>query len=899
MSLQLQIMLQQAVKAFREGSFDSAYSISKRLLEIDKKNFTALYIFGLINALRGSFEDAIFFLGQAVKINPNDAPLQYNLAKALSDCGKDEEAIAHHIKATTLDPSNLDAWMNYGKSFGNIGQFEDALICYDKVLSLKPDYAEAWSNKGVMHHELKQYQNALSNYDKALSLKPDYAEAWSNKGAALNELKRYEEALDHYDKALSLKPDYAEAWSNKGTALNELKRYEEALDYYDKALSLKPDYAEAWANKGVALNELKRYEEALDHYDKALSLKPDYAEAWSNKGTALNELKRYEEALDHYDKALSLKPDYAEAWANKGMTLFKIKRYEEALVYSDKALSLDSDCARAWANKGVTLQELRYFEDALACHDKVLSLKPDHAEAWANKAGTLNELHRYEEAINYHDKALSLKPDYAEAWANKAGALNELKRYEEALTHYEKALSLNPDIERIFGDLVYCGLKMASWTSFKDYVCKLRNDLLVRKKIASPFVTLSLIDDAYLHKNCAEIYALDRHPFNDVLGFSFRYPASKKIRIGYFSADFKNHPVSVLTAELFELHDRDKFEIIAFSFGVDDKSPIRLRLSKAFDQFIDVSKMSDLEIAKLSRDLRIDIAVDLAGHTANNRMGIFSYRVAPVQVNWLGYPGTIGVDYFDYILADKIVIPTESQKFYSEKVVYLPHTYMVDDTKRIVSSRVFTRKECGLPENAFIFCCFNNHHKFNPHVLDGWARILLAVKNSVIWLSENNKSFTANIVKEFKERGIDSKRVFFAKKLNLMEDYLARYNLADLFLDTYPYNAHTTAIDSLKGGVPLVTLMGQSFASRVAASLLNAIDLPMLATSTQEEYESLAIRLATNPQSLLDIKLKLIDNRLTKPLFNTSLFVKGIEMSYIKMHQRYQAGLLPAHMIIS
>jgi predicted O-linked N-acetylglucosamine transferase (SPINDLY family) len=308
--------------------------------------------------------------------------------------------------------------------------------------------------------------------------------------------------------------------------------------------------------------------------------------------------------------------------------------------------------------------------------------------------------------------------------------------------------------------------------------------------------------------------------------------------------------------------------------------------------------MSDREIAQLAQELEIDIAIDLAGPTQHSRTGIFSYRAAPIQVNWLGYPGTIGANFIDYIVADTTIIPVESQQFYFEKVVALPDSYMVDDSKRLASSRVFTREECGLPENSFVFCCFNNGYKFNPQVLDWWSRILLAVKNSVIWISENNKFFSVNIVAEFENRGIDSSRIIFAPRVELMEDHLARYALADLFLDTYPYNAHTTAIDSLKAGVPVLTLIGQSFASRVAASLLNAVDLPELVTTNQADYEVMAIELAKNPKKLADIKLNLATNRLTAPLFDTSLFTKNLETAYIKMMERHLAGLQPDHITI-
>jgi predicted O-linked N-acetylglucosamine transferase (SPINDLY family) len=429
-----------------------------------------------------------------------------------------------------------------------------------------------------------------------------------------------------------------------------------------------------------------------------------------------------------------------------------------------------------------------------------------------------------------------------------------------------------------------------------DIICK---KVMANEKVIHPFALLTFTDDAFLHKKCSEIYAQNKYPINSVLGPILKLPKKEKIRIGYFSPDFQNHPVSFLTAELFELHDRDKFEVFAFSL---QKAPVgdemNLRLRKGFDQFIEVEDRSDLQIAQLAREMEMDIAIDLSGHTQHSRTGIFSYRAAPIQVNWLGYPGTIGVDFIDYIIADQTIIPEQSLQFYAEKVASLPDTYMVDDSKRIASTRVFTRKECGLPENAFIFCCFNNDYKFNPQVLDAWARILLATENSVLWISENTEHFRVNLTTEFEKRGVESTRIIYAQRLESMADHLARYALADLFLDTHPYNAHTTAVDALKAGIPVLTLIGQSFAGRVAASLLNAIGLPELITHTQEEYEALAIELAMNPQKLAAIKLKLANNRLTTALFNTPLFTKNLEAAYSEMYQRYRADLPPDHIAI-
>jgi predicted O-linked N-acetylglucosamine transferase (SPINDLY family) len=577
----------------------------------------------------------------------------------------------------------------------------------------------------------------------------------------------------------------------------------------------------------------------------------------------LHELKRHDEAITHFDKALDLKPDYHEGWSNKGVTLHELKRHDEAITHYDKALTL----------------------------------KPDYHEAWSNKANVLNELKRYDEAITHYDKALTLKPDYHEAWSNKANVLNELKRYDEAITHYDKALDLKPDIDWVSGNLLHAKMQICSWSGLTESFEDISKKVAANERVAHPFPLLALNDDTFLHKKSAEIYIQSRYPFNPVLESTVKHPQSQKIRVGYFSADFKNHPVTFLIAELFELHDRSQFEIYGFSL-VNATDEMRGRLQLAFDYFIDAQGMSDIEIAQLSRSLNIDIAVDLTGLTKDSRTGIFSFRAAPIQVNYLGYPGTMGAKYIDYIIADKNLIPLEYQSCYSEKVVYLPNSYQVNDRKRLISDRQFTRQELGLPENGVIFCCFNNNYKILPTTFEGWMRILKAVEGSILWLLQDNSWSVENLKKEAEKQGLAPDRLVFAERLPSPE-HLARHRHADLFLDTFPYNAHTTTSDALWAGLPVLTLMGKSFASRVAASLLNAVGLSELITNTQEEYESLAIDLAMNPQNIADLKLKLARNRLTTPLFDTPLFAKNLETAYIKMMERYQADLKPDHIFIA
>ena len=538
------------------------------------------------------------------------------------------------------------------------------------------------------------------------------------------------------------------------------------------------------------------------------------------------------------------------------------------------------------------------YESACRNFYEALSISPNDIAVVVNYASALHELKRFEDAISYFNIALNLESNYFQAWCNKGNSLRALKRYDEAIIHYEKALSLNPDIEWVNGFLLHTKMNICDWTALSESSENISKKVFSNIKVALPFQLLALKDDALLNKKASEIFSQDKYPFNPILGSILRFPESQKIRIGYFSADFHNHATGYLMAELFELHDKSQVELFGFSFGPIVNDEMRQRLLKSFDQFFEVGRKSDVEVAKLSRDLNIDIAIDLKGFTQDSRTGIFSHRAAPIQVNYLGYPSTMGTDYIDYIIADETLIPLKSQSCYSEKVVYLPNSYQVNDRKRLISEKQFTKQDLGLPENSFVFCCFNNNFKILPTTFASWMRILKAVEGSVLWLLQDNSLAVSNLKKEAQKQGVDAQRLIFADRVTLPE-HLARHRQADLFLDTLPCNAHTTASDALWVGLPVLTLIGSSFAGRVAASLLSAIGLPELITYTQEEYEALAIELALHPKKLADIQLKLAKNRLTAPLFDTPLFTKNLEAAYLRMYQQYQADLLPEHIFIS
>ena len=715
-------------------------------------------------------------------------------------------------------------------------------------------------------------------------------------GIALQQQGQLLQANEIYSQVLDLQPNHFDALHLSGLIAAQGKNLVLALELFGKAIEIKPDSAHAHSNRGNVLLELKHFEEALSSYDKAIEIKPDFVDTYFNRGIALKELKREDEAIASYDCAIQLKPDFAEAHNSRGNVLQKLKNFEQALTSYDNAIRINPNLAESFYNRGIALKELMRVEEAVASYIKAIGIKPDYADAYCNLGIALIVLKRFEEALTSYDFAIQIKPDFADAYCNRGSALKELMFFDEAVANYVRAIELMPDYEYLLGTQLHTKMQMCDWQYFEASVENLFLKINQGKKSSLSITTLALTDSLSIQRKASEILMNDKHPFNPCLGFITKLPRKEKIKIGYYSEDLREHPVAYLAVELFELHDKNNFELIAFYYGPPESSSIHTRVSSAFNKFIDIRQKSDNEVAKLSRAMGINIAIDLTGSTGNQRVGIFARRAAPIQLSYIGYLGTMGSDYYDYLIADKTVIPVSSQQYYSEKIVYLP-SYQVNDSKRLISDKIFEKTELKLPLNVFVFCCFNNNYKITPPTFDGWMRILNAVPDSVLVLYAENQWAEANLKLEAEKRGVSKTRLVFGGRIERSE-YLARYRLADLFLDTLPYNAGATASDALWTGLPVLTCMGESFASRVAASLLNAIELPELITTTQEQYEATAIELATNPAKLKAIKDKLGRNRLTTALFDTTRFTKNIEAAYIQMYERYQADLLPDHIYI-
>jgi protein O-GlcNAc transferase len=718
------------------------------------------------------------------------------------------------------------------------------------VAAARPDSFDTWHLLGVIQSQLGKSDKALTSYDRALALRPDVPEALTNRGAALHDLGRFADALKDYEAALTLRPDFVHGLTNRGIALHALKRFEEALTSCDAALAAQPRNPEALARRGAVLHELDRFEEALASYDRALALRPGDPETLYNRGNSLGKLHRLEEALASFDRALALRPDYPEALANRG----------------------------------AALHELKHFEEARANFDFSLLARPNDSEAHCNRGAALHELKRYDEALGSFDRALADRPDYVDALYLRGNTFLALKRFDAALANFDLALSIRPDHPHAFAAAADCAMQLCDWRRCAQFAGQMAAQVVDRKSIIPPYTLLGYSSDPALQLQCARNYVAQIIPSP---------PRPLWTGVAYLSADFRKHPVAYQIAGLIERHDRSRFEIIGISFGQDDESEMRLRLAGAFDQFHDVRGRSDLEVAELLHGLRVDIAVDLTGHTQDSRFGILAHRPAPIQVNYLGFPGTLGADFIDYRLADEIAAPPEHQPYFAEKIVRLPDSFLVNDSTRKISAQTPTRAEAGLPDEGFVFCCFNNLWKITPEVFDIWMRLIGKVDGSVLWLRASHEGAKNNLREEARARGIDPARLVFAGPLPLMEDHLARHRVADLFLDTLPYNAHTTACDALWVGLPLVTCVGAAFAGRVAASLLRALDLSDLAARDLQEYEDLALRLVREPKQLREIRDRLAHNRLAGALFDTDRFRRQIENAYLEMWGIWQRGEAP------
>jgi protein O-GlcNAc transferase len=700
-----------------------------------------------------------------------------------------------------------------------------------------------------------------------------------------------------FAKVLKLQPGHVPTLLNLAITQLAQKRPQDAQRTLEVILRRDPDNVDANLMLSRLLLTVGNFQQALRVYDNILRATPSILEVHCNRAGVLNELGRYEDAVSSALIALKIDPSHAPSHLNYGNALFNLGRYEESCVAYRRALAVDPAHVGSLLGLANALVELGRRHEALGIYDRLLERQPSLPPALVGRANLYFDLARPQDALADYDRALAVRPDTAEAWMGRGNVLSDLKSYGEAVAAYDQALRHDSGLDGIEGMRLFARMNLCDWTSYQSDCDRLIQSVRNKRYGAAPWAFLAIPSTAADQLRCAKAWNARKYPPTKAplwRGEKYRHD---KIRIGYVSADFHEHPTSYLMAGLFERHTRSRFEVTAFSLGLDDGSAMRRRLERAFDHFVDARVISDEEIAAAIREQEIDLLVDLQGYTKSARTGIFARRPAPIQVNYLGYPGTLGADYIDYLIADRTLVSREDEAYYAEKIACLPHSYQPNDDKREISSKIFARAECGLPEDVFVYCCFNNSFKISPSTFDYWMEILKQAKDSVLWLLEGDTAATTNLRKEASARGIDPQRLIFAKRLPA-PDHLARHRLADLVLDSLPCNAHTTASDALWTGVPVLTLVGETFAGRVAASLLKAVGLPEMVVHSPAQYVRLAIEMAQDPACSASIKEKLARNRLTAPLFDTRLFTLHIEAAYEEIYRRQQAGLPPDHIEI-
>jgi predicted O-linked N-acetylglucosamine transferase (SPINDLY family) len=814
----------------------------------------ALHLLGVVHMVSGRPREAVSFIDRALEVAPRDAAMQENLGMArvaLGDFGAAETAFR---QALALGASHALLHMRLGLALEAQGKLADAVDALRRSAALSPGDADVQLNLGNALAESGQAEEALACYQKVLALAPAHAMAHFNLGNLYRQMGRLEEAGASFRQAVAAAPDDPDIHNNLGLLYERQSRLEDAASSYGRALALNPGHVPARNNLGNVLRMQGRLDEAIACFEQALADAPTDIDAHINLGNARADQGRHADAQALYEKVLRLDPRNFEAHHNLGGLLKLQGRLAEAIAHYQRALDIEPRRAMTHSALGAARRQAGDLESALACFERASELDPDRADIPFDLAETLKLQGRLDRAIGCYERALAIDPDHVPA----------------------------------LGGLVHLRQHVCQWEGIEALWERARASIADGSRgSVTPFSTLSMPTTAAEQLACARISAQrELAPFvaaRSGLAFHLPLPRTReRLRVGYLSWGFHRHATAYLTPELFELHDRARFEVFAYAYGPDDGSAIRARIRGACEHFVDVSGESPFATARRIHDDGVDVLVDLTGYTLGARTPILALRPAPVQVNWLGYPGTMGTDCVDYLIADPYVIPPGQEGGYAEEVVRLPHCYQINDRRREVGEHVPSREECGLPASGIVFCCFNQAYKILPDTFALWMRVMRAVPGSVLWLAESNPWMPANLRRAAAAAGVSAERLVFAARRPLSE-YLVQYRLADMALDTFPYTSHTTASDALWMGCPLVTRVGATFASRVAGSILNSAGLPELVTDSPAQYERLVIELATAPEKLQAVRRKLAENRDSCPLFDTPRFVRNLEDIYEKL----------------
>lgn len=783
---------------------------------------------------------------------------------------------------TSIDGSS---YQSLGDAYLAEGNYTKAMECFRRAASVNANHGDAYFGMGMVCLQQNLYIEAEQYFKQAISSNARLAHAHYFLGNALMKQGRLAEAIEHLDKARELKPDAEIVYTDLCFALVQLGKNEEAKKVIQQGIVINPRHADFHFFQGNIHAHDQEFEQAISCYHTTLALQPDHLLAYSNLGKIYHSQGRVVEAIQNYKKALSLQPDLIDAYDNLGRIYMEQGLFDQVIACSQEALKIAPDSPEIHHNLALAYKKQGNYLAAITFYQKALELKPDFAEAYGNLGNVFFEQGNLTNAIACYGKALELRPDDAIACYGMCISLSAKQDSTQAIKYLHRMLQLDPNFGAVKLLLFHQLQHICDWQDWEANVRLARQIVLEAPADARnefpPFAFLSVPGaTAQEQRRCAEKYVQQK--FKSLTPrFEFTRQPRDKIHIGYLSGDLRQHAVSFLMAEVFELHDRSRFRISAYSYGANDNSEMRKRLEKAFDRFVDIQHDSHEEAAKKIYSDGIDILVDLAGHTQYSRSEILAMRPAPIQINYLGFPGTMGAHFVDYIIADHFIIPPELQQHYTEKVIWMPDCFQANDRARPRPASP-GRRSCELPEDAFVFCCFNQTSKITPEFFDIWCRLLKSVPNSVLWLSAASQQASFNLRHEAERRGISATRLITAPLLP-RDEHLARLQCADLFMDTLPFNAGTTCSDALWMGLPVVTCAGDAFASRMAGSLLTALGAPELITYSLDDYFSLALELASDRSKLALIRNKINTNRNTAPLFDSARFTRNLEQAYIQV----------------
>ncbi|RZC47203.1 hypothetical protein C5167_040148 [Papaver somniferum] len=908
-------LLSLAHQKYRSGNYKQALDHSSAIYERSPRRTDNLLLLGAIHYQLHDFDTCIVKNEEAVFIDPTFAECYGNMANAWKEKGNIDRAIYYYLRAIELRPNFSDAWSNLASAYMRKGRCEEAIKCCHQALALNPGLVDAHSNLGNLMKAKGLVQEAYKCYLEALRIQPTFAIAWSNLAGLFMEAGDLNRAAQYYKEAVKFKPTFADAYLNLGNVYKALGMPQEAIACYQRALQARPDNAVAFGNLGSTYYEQGQMDLAILHFKQAITCDSGYVEAYNNLGNALKDAGRVEEAIHCYRSCITFQPNHPQALTNLGNIYMEWNMLSAAATCYKATLTATTGLSAPFSNLAIIYKKQGNYADAISCYSEVLRIDPLAADVLVNRGNTFKEIGRVSEAIQDYLRAVNIRPTMAEAHANLASAYKDSGHVEAAIKSYNQALVLRPDFPEATCNLLHTLQCVCNWD---DRDSKFREvEGIIRRQIkmsvlpsVQPFHAIAYPIDPVLALEISGKYAAHcsliasrfalppfSHPPRIPVKSDIR---SLRLRVGYVSSDFGNHPLSHLMGSVFGMHNRENVEVFCYGLSQNDGTEWRQRIQSEAEHFVDVSGLSSDVIARLINEDKIQILINLNGYTKGARNEIFAMQPAPIQVSYMGFPGTTGANYIDYLVTDEFVSPTGYSHIYSEKLVHLPHCYFVNDYKQknrdvLDPNCQHKRSDYGLPEDKFIFACFNQLYKMDPEIFITWCNILKRVPNSALWLLRFPAAGETRLRAFAAAEGVQPDRIIFTD-VAMKSEHIRRSALADLFLDTPLCNAHTTGTDVLWAGLPMVTLPLEKMATRVAGSLCLATGVgEEMIVHSMKEYEEKAVSLAENRPKLLALTNKLKAVRLTCPLFDTARWVRNLERSYFKMWNIYCSSEAPRH----